>query len=600
MKKPSLFLRFSLSLINIILFIILIFITKINSYYFILCLFLLVWNIFFTYKILNKDLLYSKLYFIFLPVVLAFIFWIFNPLLLFLLLEPFNYKILYIIYGIFSVFLFIFYFFGYRKLIKLDLWENNIDYWKKILTTNIIIALPFLLFFIFYYNNLEKIPDVDYGDFWETKYENIEIPKDENIFYDLIDIDENLISESEINDIFWCLIELKTFKYYSSSCEDISYYKSFVKNRLGSNSENKEQELLIANFNKKILNKNLILKLENNYEQIKLKKEKANELFFKERENGNDRELYLKLKDSVKKLNNEYIEAKEKLSNYENYWKTKMNSWEIISEEKENQIIRKYILDNFNSFYIPDKNKEKLINDLIQKILKKQYFDNPYNDTNFLVWENYTNLIKLNREIRNLIIYYISNNQEEKSTELLNSLLKINLILSKWDLQILDSLVYIITLNISLETIDILINNYNISKKSKLILFNTLNEFDSSYNWLINWLKNEVKLILNSQKKLNNKINFKISENFKISDTKYINKLIKYLYYTVIENKWNIEDKIINKYTHWNTSYENVNLLKKYQFDRFIWVMTASYESQFEKYDKMIENIEYIKNELKN
>ncbi len=382
---------------------------------------------------------------------------------------------------------------------NINLWVDNIN--QKIVTDkdnskwfiyfNIWLLILILIFRFWYYDKPnDKIKKID-DSFFTTKYQNINISDNDNLFIDLKKIKyEELEIKSQKLEFVNCL--------YKNECFNIEFYKWYI-------------------------------------EWIDTKK--------------------------IKKV--------------------------LIDKENNNDIleVKEYLKKNINYIY-KFKNEELLNKDigLLNNVLsKKQYFKN--NTDEVVV---YTDLIKFNRDLSYKILYYLNNNQEKEAILLLNNQIKLSNTMLNWDLQLIESLVWISTQWTNLRLLSLILDNYDLSEESKSELLNNISEIDNYSYSLDNWLKNEYKYIIENWVKVINESLWKTS--FYIYDDSI--NITKEIFYENITNKWNLDMIDAKYFKEW---VKNINYFKRNQvwYELSLWSVSI-YSSQYKKF----EDLNNLRNEL--
>lgn len=518
--KVSLFLKILVYIINL-LFLVNLLIVPQNIFWInnIIPFFAVLINLMLFYYVLKNNLLAIKLFWIYYLIIL----WWFDLIFSFLNNGLLNNFLTLDVNK--SNYFFIIPYFLFLILIILNLFflNKNIKKWieivnKKLITNknqtnnfiiwNIIIII-FLLVFKFWYYWIEKnIQKID-SSFFVTKYQDINMEDKDNLYIDLKKFEyKELFKYKELR-------EFKNIKLDMVSClyENKCYNKSYYK-------------YLIAKA-----------EWETNY------KEKMGKILAKPKTEKN-------------KL--EFLKHKK--------WPDKVKQWDVITDKKEIFYVKVFLRKNIDILYKFNNNDffNKLIDELIQNLSNKKYYK--YNITEKII---FTDFIQFNRELKYKVLYYINNNNEDKSIEILQAQINTLFTILKWDSSLIETLVAMTCLKMWFENIDLIIENYELSNNSKNILLSLLDK-EINFSSLNNSLKNEHKFALQYIKKL--------SSNTTLYDFDYTNKWFEEIVFNRINNKWVISNSLLEK-------YKKLNFFKKNIIGQVLWQwnIDTSYESQYKK-----------------
>lgn len=228
--KIPLFLKILVYILFFILLLILIiiptnFLSIFSFYYFSTLILTILWFILF-FHVLKGNGLSVKLFSLF----ILLIFWLFFILLITINKENILINIFYTI-NIFSTFFLLFLFFMlYLTNKRIKKWLNNLE--NKYLTNKnqhntfiftFLLYTILLLIFRFWYYNIEKNIE-NYDDFFISKYQNIDIKDEDNLFYDLQKLSEikyNIYFNQEKIQIVDCI-------YFDKCSKTLNQYKDFI------------------------------------------------------------------------------------------------------------------------------------------------------------------------------------------------------------------------------------------------------------------------------------------------------------------------------------------------------------------------------------
>jgi hypothetical protein len=247
------------------------------------------------------------------------------------------------------------------------------------------------------------------------------------------------------------------------------------------------------------------------------------------------------------------------------------NPEKIINNDEINDI-QEYLKDNIDILYIFE--NEELFNNHIDDLINI-YNNKKYYKTDIDQIISFTNFIQFNNELKYKILYYINNNQEEKSIEILQAQINTLYTMLEWDSILFDKLVSITYLNILFENIEFIIENYELSDSSKNIFI-----------WLLNREINKKSLnysfIIEYSYFLLNIKNMWLNDNTNVYNHKYTKKWIKEIHYYRIINNWELPESIIKK-------YENINYFKSNILGQkfFLDAVNSSFISQYNRLNEL-------------
>ena len=414
-------------------------------------------------------------------------------------------------------------------LLNLSILYKNIKKWTENLKTKLltsknqirifivinIFTIISLIIFRFWYYTIEKdIEDID-ESFFITKYQNIDVADEDNLYTNLKNFEyEELEEKKELKqEIVRCL--------YKNICFPLDYHKDMIEINNGILIDTKE-----------------------------LKKKRF-------RPNCGVEEI------------REFIREYQCKNN--------------LNDDNEIKLVQNY-LDKHKEILFNFKNEKDLdnnINDLIDIYSKKKYFKSNINE----VWI-YTGFIRFNRDIQYKILYYLNSNEEKKAIDLINAQINTSLTMADWDTWLIDVLVAITTLKLSLENLDLVLNNFSLTEESKKQLKNTLSKNINYSAQFENIFKNEHKSASQFIETLPGTTT--------LYNHDYTMRWFEEMVYDITKNKWELSESILVK-------YQKINYLKKNQLWQLFWTgYNTSYKSQYNKIVDMGYIIEKLLNQLAN
>jgi len=515
--KVSLFQKILIFLINLVL-LINILIISVSPFYsshgenlFFIWIYLL--NILTFFYILKNKLLAIKIYWILILLNFYIIYWIIDYIIT--IINDVS-SIWYSYFDAYIFFIVVFILFISYLLYDLYLLHKNIKKWvenikEKLVTSKkqekafIVISITsiiLLIVFRFWYYDKEKdILEID-KSYYVTKYQNLDIPVQDNLY-----------------------IDLKNFKY-----EEFQWEKRYLKEE-------------IVNC----LYKNICFPL--GYYKDKIAINKGTLIDTNE------------LKRERFKPNCNYVKVSESINEY------RCNN--SVTDEKKIKMVKYYLNNHKNILYEfkDEKGLNKTINDLINTYSKKKYFKSNINKGMVV----YTGLIWFNRDLQYKVLYYLNNKEENKAIELLDAQIDTSLTMLDWDTSLISILVAVTNLWISLDNLDIILNNFSLTEKSKEVLKNTLSKkldysaifedmFKSEHNYKILTMFDT------------------LPSNTTLYNHDYTFKWFFEVEYYMAKNKWEIPENIISK-------YEKINYFQKNILWQIIWKngYRVTYKSQYNK-----------------
>lgn len=483
-----------------------------------------------------------------------------------------NIEIFYIIYFIFLFFvLFLFYFINRR----IKEWVENLDLkyitekqqHKTFLYTSIFTILFLIIFRFWYYQIENDIENLD--DFFITKYQNIDIKDEDNLFVDIKNFNNFNFIESNRDlkqEILNCLYKdncLGTFDDYKNNIEKFKNPEKYMNFEYLKNLDSTEDKIYV-NTLKDYLKENI--------EKLSEIPGFKNSNIYNVMKNCIDNNVCEKSRDvythniyKVKDLAHNSFDFKEKPT-------------KEIESKKERILVKTYLRKNIDVLYVfnDESNINKIIDKMVNEWSNKKYYKSNYDEITI-----FTSFIWFNRELKHKILYYINSNNEKKAIEILQAQVHMLFTMLEWDGPMIETLTAITCLKIWFESIDFIINNYKWSDNFRNKLLSILDK-EIDFSSMDNALKNDLKIQFDLIKDLKS-INY-----MTLYNSDYTEKWFAEIWYNIIKNKWKIPEHISNK-------YKNVNFLKSNIIGQVLWkwVYDTSYESQ---YKKLLDLEKYRKN----
>lgn len=421
-----------------------------------------------------------------------------------------------------------------EKLPEKSVTDKN---YKKRLSFVTIGAGVIIWIFNYGYYDIEKnITPID-ESFFVTKYQNIDIADEDNLYIDLKALQSWDMPDQSIGykkrSIIDCL--------YADECVWWGYYKNLIL----------EIDLYYDHLN--------------NMQQIEQK-------YLSDTQEWTQDELQYNYQ---RELNEERAQYKYELSLIQ------FETSERNINPRQEALVKFYLQQNIEVLYRFKPELENIDN-IFLKWSKKPYYKVDIT-TSDIITGAWSRQMKLQRDyLIYKTIYYLNNDQEQKAIELLNAHMQVLWTMLEGDTEAFDYMLIQTGLWSLLTHIDLILDNFEISQESKATLALSLQREIDYRRWWDDSIKNAYKSRLKyfDYDQVENVILWKyedhllgqLVESLQYTDIKYLTMYTKSysirgyeeIWYNIIKNRWKVSDEMMQKY--WK-----INFFKSNQFWQMLW-----------------------------